>query len=242
MTGLELYLPAAELSGVDGSNVTVWSDASGHSPNRDANTSVGPHYPTLAVGASPKGANLVRFGQNAADNAKNIGGTIAENIPFTNGFSFYVWYQLSALTGSTGQSQRLLNWLFNFEPDTAAAEGLGLPNDHIGLYNGGFVQNGNVSSGVEDLGPASTARHYLSFVCQPPPTGGATASGWLDGVHVDDWTWIRTPTSWGSYIVGNNGAPNVGIIGSIGAVLIYSVAHDTQTRQAVEKFLAHTYG
>lgn len=225
---LEWYLRADTLTGVNGSPVTTWPDSSGHSPARDA-AGGGTVLPTLQVGASPNGLNMVQYHTSAQSNHTGSFGN-TPGITNVRGYTFYLYYRQQDLTLGqiflnipTGTGLQITNV-------NAAAFGNGQPDGVIVIHNGGFASAGAMTAGV----------HVTSIVF-PPPTITGIGRTYQDGVLKLSHTWAWNDIE-GPYNVGINGNFANPFHGQFGALIMYSDNHSDATRRGVETYLRRHYG
>ncbi len=231
LASLELYLRGDQAQGANGAVCATWLDLSGNA--RDATQATAANKPINRDGQS---ANLLRRMVEFDGSNDYMAGTFpfGPGISITNGITIYVYCNETALTTGGFNTQQVFDCgnsvsAFELVTRTSSTIGVGWPDQEYGTATG----NVRDSYGATVLG-----NQMLTFVCYPPASATAEIKLWKNGTQmgVTQANWQANDIRSG-YTVGNSGSANVGFDGYIGAVLVYSEAHNNATRSAVENWL-----
>lgn len=234
LSNLELYLRGDQAQGSDGAACAFWLDLSGNS--RDASQATGANQPVNRDGQS---LNTLRRMVEFDGSNDFMTGTFpfGPGIDITAGVTIYCYCNETSLTtgGFNAQAPVVVgNSVSAFElyTRTSAALGVGLADQEYGSNSGNAYDN---------YGATLTGDQMLTLVFYPPAGAGAQFKLWKDGAQqgTTQTNWQATDIRTG-YTVGGGDA-NVGFIGYIGAVLVYSAAHNDPTRRGVERWLVNYF-
>lgn len=229
---LELFLLGDEALGADGAGCASWPEISGNSGRDGAQATAG-NRPINRDGASPNGLRrMVEF--NAVDDL--IQGALpgGPGISIVNGVTIYAYVEEQSLTTGGFNAQQLFgcgNSVSGFEllTRTSSSLGVGFPNQEYGVNSG----NARAAHGATQLGFQT-----LVLVFEPPAGALANWRLYKDDVQLGsagvNWQATSIHTA---YEIGNAPSLNVGFEGLVGAVLLFSEAHDTETREGVSRWL-----
>jgi hypothetical protein len=225
-----LYLRSDQVVGTHGALVTDWNDLSSNAWHvTQANAALQPTVYDPGGGAS----RMIRFVGGAAGDS--MGRTIGVgNFPVeTNGYTFY-WYgtlrdQTGALPGG---------YVFNTNLGTGPMliaeswdEGQGLNNNSVGWRD-------DVGFNVGATGVSTFVTGVKTWVFTPP-SGTGLGKVYQDGVEGHSAVWTFAGGSGHSSFGINSDSGEADM--DLGLFLWYSEAHDTATREAIERWIVNYF-
>jgi len=229
LAGLEVYLRSDQVSGNEGDAVAAWADISGN--GRDAAQATAGNKPVLRVttNLSPNGKRLIEFNTTAKEMSGSLPGS---PLSTSLGFTWYCFYRIntigvSALVGQYVMGSTIGNYTEVFARGSA---GFGYSSDTNYGFGSNQASNTHVATGTA----LQTGWQSLVLV-QNPPTGVSGQSFlYLNGNQIGGPNpWNSSPNT--SYAIGGTSG-NGGLLGGMGAMLLFSRAHDAATRNAVVAF------
>lgn len=218
----------------NGTPIALWPDTSGNA--RDANPVPGfnPLYrPAGNVLASPNNIALADFG--AVANSQMFGTLPPAGLNPALGFSVYLWYVLDTVASAGGGDTQLIfgsDFANGWRTSGAFFQGVGDTRPEFTTNAANIIAGASVQ--------ATTGRHLLTAICNPPSGGAGTVNLYYDGTFVASGLWNAQPNT--TYLVSGNAAQNVWLRGRLGFAGIGRRADSNRTRLGVEKYLRDTWG
>ncbi len=246
---LELYLDSRlGTSGfIDGANVSLVPDQSGHSPNRDAITfAVDPTMGRSGTNLSPRGQPTLNCrGNNDAQGLQSRGTFVVPPITASKGHTFY-FYGLSEAK-STPAPYSFVNQAW-FAGDPANWHFQGIANSGGGTASWSFVDDaGGGAPHRYVLSAALAGQWHLHTVVLPPPNNNTmSAVYYVDGFPVAQ---IGGPATYQTSIGGVSGYGflntlgfNIAYRGNAGWMGWYSRDHTAATVAALARWTGIIFG
>ena len=226
LSGLELYLRSDQVAGSNGAAVASWTDLSSH--GRTATQSTAANKPTILVPGSANGQRLIRFDGVDDPNGDVMAATTGAFPATTAGYSFYFYGVFRTTVNSNGGA---VLWA----DDTNGRPQLIL--DEAGGNRWGWRDNNTRLGGTQ---PADGLAHLLTWIFTPPDDGSGTCRVYKDSVQDVSATWAFNPALANGYQVGS-GPATVAARVDLGAVVWFSVAHNTTQQAGVEAYLRNFF-
>jgi hypothetical protein len=224
LPGLELSLWSTNVVGTNGTGAATWPDTSGNA--RDATQATSGQRPTITDAASLNGKRMLLY-DGVDDQMAGTFPATPTGIPNTDGYTIYLYFQEASLTTGGFNSQLVFGGGLELVARTATIGGY--PSD----------QHYGIAFSKASLG--NTALGFQTFTGVWTTGGSPVMQGFVNGAQSGaDQTW-NNATLGNGYTVGSNASGNVSLQGYYGAVHVFSHAHSTATRTAVEAYIKNFF-